>query len=59
MTDTDKLEKITRIIAINTDNANDDGDRYLSDADYAVEAISNVIEGIRQGALKMFEEAGA
>ena len=60
MTDTEKLEKIARIVAIQADNMNDDdGDKYLSQSDYAMEAIENVLNDIRLGALRQFEDAGA
>lgn len=60
MTDTEKLAKIARIIAIQTDNQNgDDGDRNLADAYIAMEAIELVIAGQTNGALRQYEEAGA
>jgi hypothetical protein len=60
MTDTEKLEKIARIVAIQTDNNNaDDGDKYLSQAEYAMEAIEAVLGGYANGLLSQYEEAGA
>ena len=60
MTDTEKLAKIARIIAIQTEHNNDDdGDKYLSQYEYAVEAIEAVIGGYDNGLLRQYEEAGA
>lgn len=61
MTDTEKLEKIARIVSIQTDNANDEeeGDRHLADPVLAMEAIENVLCDISNGALRQYEEAGA
>jgi hypothetical protein len=60
LTDTEKIAKIARIVAIQTDNQNDeDGDRYLADAYLAMEAIELVISGQASGALRQYEEAGA
>ena len=60
MTDSEKLEKISRIVAIQTDNNNDDeGDKYLSQSDYAMEAIEAVLGGYETSILRQFEDAGA
>lgn len=59
MTDTEKLEKIHRIVAIQTDNNDDDGDKYLGDAYLAMEAIELVLNGQTSGALRQYEDAGA
>ena len=60
MTDTEKLEKIARIVAIQTDNQNDDeGDRHLADVYMAMEAIELVLNGETSGALRQYEDAGA
>lgn len=45
MTDAEKLATINRIVNIQIDNQNDDdGDKYLSSADYAMEAITAVLD---------------
>ena len=61
MTDTEKLEKIARIVAIQMDNQNDEeGDKYLSDSDLAMEAIENVLYDIKgTGVVRQYENAGA
>lgn len=61
MTDTEKLEKIARIVQIQTDNQNDDdnGNPYLADVYLAMEAIENILNDIEQGALRQYIEAGA
>lgn len=60
MTDTEKLAKIARIIAIQTEHNNDDdGDKYLSQYEYAMEAIEAVIGDYANGMLRQYEEAGA
>lgn len=60
MTDTEKLEKIARIVAIQTSNQNDEeGNRHLADAYVAMEAIELVIDGQTNGALRQYEDAGA
>lgn len=60
MTDTEKLEQIARITAIHEDNAaDDDGDKYLSQSGYAMEAISAVLNDIDSPILGQFIAAGA
>ena len=61
MTDTEKLEKIARIVAIHTDNMNDEeeGERHLADPVLAMEAIENVLYDTSNGALRQYEDAGA
>lgn len=60
MTDSEKLAKIERIVTIQTLNANsDDGDKYLSQSDYAREAIEAVLDGTSNSILQHFETAGA
>ena len=60
MTDSEKLEKIARIVAIQLDNRNaDDGDRHLADAYLAMEAVELVIKDCTNGALRQYEDAGA
>lgn len=60
LSDTEKVEKIARIVAIQADNQNDEeGDRNLADAYMATEAIELVISGGTSGALRQYEEAGA
>ena len=60
LTDSEKLAKIERIVTIWTLNTNDeDGDKYLSDAVLAMEAVESVLEGTATGSLRDFEQAGA
>jgi hypothetical protein len=60
MNDTEKIEKIARIVAIQIDNQNDEeGDRHLADAFLAMEAIELVIKDCTNGALRQYEDAGA
>jgi hypothetical protein len=52
LTDAQKLEMISRIVGIQTENQNDeDGDKYLSDAYLAMGAIEDVLDGQSSSAM--------
>ena len=60
-TDAKKIEIIGFIVDTRTRNQNDDdGDKYLSSADYAMEAIEAILNDVdpgQNGALRMYLEA--
>lgn len=56
----EKLQRINHINEVFTRNVNDDdGDKYLSQSSYAMEAIDAVLVGIDSPVLRQFMEAGA
>lgn len=58
MTDAEKLALINRIVNVQIDNNDDDGDKYLGNTDYAMEAITAVLDGeTNNSMLGMFREA--
>ena len=63
MTDTEKLTRIAKINQLWIDNTNDeDGDKFLSDATLAMEAVDSVLADVdpaHDGNLRMWIEAGA
>ena len=58
MTDAQMLDAIRHIMAIHEFNVEDeDGDKYLSDHAYVMEAIDAILNGYESGILRQFLEA--
>ena len=57
----DQISKIRHIVSVQVkhNNEDDDGDKYLSQPEYALEAIDSVLEGQETGIVRQFMEAEA
>lgn len=58
LSDSEKIAAIAHIVAVHErEREDEEGDKYLSDPTYAMEAISAVLNGTEYGILGQFMEA--
>jgi hypothetical protein len=58
MTDQEMLAAIRHIVNVNTFNIDDDdGEKYLSDRSYAMEAIDAILNNVNSGIVRQFMTA--
>jgi hypothetical protein len=58
MTDKEMLAAIRHIVDVNTFNIDDDeGEKYLSDRSYAMEAIDAILNNVNSGIVRQFMTA--
>ena len=58
MTDAEMLAAIRHIVEVNTLNVDaDEGDKYLSDKSYAMEAIDAILNNVNSGIVRQFMTA--
>ena len=58
MTDAEMLDAIRHIVEVNTLNVDaDEGDKYLSDKSYAMEAIDAILNNVNSGIVRQFMTA--
>jgi hypothetical protein len=58
MNDTETLDAIRHIVNVQVaNNESDEGDKYLSQSGYAMEAIDAILNGVTTGITRQFAEA--
>jgi hypothetical protein len=58
MTDAEMLDAIRHVVNVQiSNNESDEGDKYLSSANYSMEAIEYILIGVNTGIVRQFLEA--